>query len=259
VRTGRPRGIELTPTAEAVSETELAALTVVLRSESEWMLLARSSVELPERPTVAVLPTLEAVLIERAFSAGATGVMEMSASIDHAAGVIRAALEGRALLPRDVEKQLATGEPRPGLPSSTELEWLRLLASGLRVAELADRARILGARDVSTPIPALLASRRAGQDAGSPLRGASRAPRPKRIRRLHLCRHRNECGGVPTEIVEPSGDTDKGDPIRHSSGLRIRMSLSGLVIRLPRTWHEWATDRPGHARRRFFSVEQPSD
>jgi DNA-binding NarL/FixJ family response regulator len=132
--------IELTPTAEAVSETELAALTVVLRSESEWMLLARSSAELPERPTVAVLPTLEAVLVERAFSAGATGVMEMSASIDHAAGVIRAALEGRALLPRDVEKQLATGEPRPGLPSSTELEWLRLLASGLRVAELADRA-----------------------------------------------------------------------------------------------------------------------
>jgi DNA-binding NarL/FixJ family response regulator len=130
---------ELAPN-EIASASDSSALVVVLRSESDWSLLGRTSAQVPTRPTVAVLPALETTLVERAFSAGATGVMEMGATIAEAQSVIQAALSGRALVPRDVERQLATGPPRAEAPSAREVEWLRSLAGGLTVAQLADRA-----------------------------------------------------------------------------------------------------------------------
>ena len=62
--------VELPGTGETVSEAELGALVIVLRSEGDWRLLARSCTEASARPIVAVVPTLEAALVEHAFSAG---------------------------------------------------------------------------------------------------------------------------------------------------------------------------------------------
>jgi DNA-binding NarL/FixJ family response regulator len=116
---------------------------LALRSAADWSLLE----ELPRaRPGVTVVAVLDDPAVPtavRAVEAGAAAVVHWDASPETFRRAVEAAIEGRSLLPTEVLQALAmpvTRAPEPPAgPSNREVEWLRVLASGATVAQLANR------------------------------------------------------------------------------------------------------------------------
>lgn len=126
-----------------VDEPRLLVLGVL--SASDWALLAEVCQTRVDVLVLAVLEEPRVAAYVRALSTGADGVVAREAEPDRLRTIFAAATRGDSLLPADVVRELARGSagtdrPEPG-PTAEEREWLRHLAQGATVAQLADHAR----------------------------------------------------------------------------------------------------------------------
>jgi DNA-binding NarL/FixJ family response regulator len=120
--------------------SRLSALVVVLRAESEASLIAEWRARFMRCPIVAVLPSLQATLVERVFAAGASGVVACCADPREFTEMVQAAIEGKTVLPCELVRQLAGKAEGTSALSLTERRWLKALAEGCTVCDLARRS-----------------------------------------------------------------------------------------------------------------------
>jgi two-component system, NarL family, response regulator DesR len=124
-----------------VSAGELSAVLLTLRGAGDWDSLKRLGALKQNIVLVALLTDAAPAAYAEALSGGAKGVVAWDESPETIVQVLSAAVEGRALLPLEVAKVLAsktTAVRRPQQISSNEIEWLRILAGGATIRELAE-------------------------------------------------------------------------------------------------------------------------
>jgi DNA-binding NarL/FixJ family response regulator len=118
---------------------------LTLASDHDWELLLRLRQASAEPIVVAVLSDSSVAAYLRALSAGAAAAVPRDASPERMRQIVTEALHGVSLLPTEVVQALAqtteqvTDEDRVGL-ADHEITWLRELASGRTVSELAERS-----------------------------------------------------------------------------------------------------------------------
>jgi DNA-binding NarL/FixJ family response regulator len=116
---------------------------LTLHLPEDWRLLTDLRKASEDVVVIAVLNDAQTETCVRAIVAGAGAVVSRGAEPESVKRVFDAAVEGKSLLPTEVVRALAS--PRSSLNedeaalSARELEWLKGLASGLTVAQLADR------------------------------------------------------------------------------------------------------------------------
>lgn len=117
----------------------LVLLTVV--SESDWELLGQLCAVTTSQLVIALLDTESATVGARAVRAGARSVLPRAVTVATLRRTVEARIDGQAVMPAAVTAVLA--EPQTvseqGL-SADQLSWLRQLAAGATVAQLADQA-----------------------------------------------------------------------------------------------------------------------
>jgi DNA-binding NarL/FixJ family response regulator len=121
-------------------KTALVLLTVL--AEDDWGLLARLADPATSHLVIAVLEDESEIPGTRAVRAGARSVLPRDADADTLKLTVEATINGRSVLPATAAAALAAGT-RPGVvltPTVDQLFWLRQLAAGATVAQLADRA-----------------------------------------------------------------------------------------------------------------------
>lgn len=124
--------------AWAASRRPVVVLLTLLDGP-DWELLVRLRDE-PAAGVVAVLQDLHPAAV-RAIHLGARSVLARTSGPVSLCRTVEATAEGQAVLPAEVLAVL-TGAPQaqPGMLSEEQLSWLRRLAAGSTVAELADAA-----------------------------------------------------------------------------------------------------------------------
>jgi DNA-binding NarL/FixJ family response regulator len=116
---------------------------LTLHLPEDWKLLTDLRKASEDLAVIAVLNEAQTGLSVRAIVAGAVAVVSRGAEPESVKRVFDAVVEGKSLLPAEVVRALAT--PRTdvdedaGSPTARELEWLKGLAGGLTVGQLADR------------------------------------------------------------------------------------------------------------------------
>ena len=126
--------------AWARRETATLVLLTVM-SERDWQLLGLLCASTTSPLVVAVLANESAALGARAIRAGAQSVLPRTVAAVTLRRTVEATVGGQAVMPAAVAAVLA--EPHPVSergPSVDQLSWLRQLANGATVAQLADRA-----------------------------------------------------------------------------------------------------------------------
>ncbi len=94
-------------------------------------------------PRLTIVALVECATLEcyqQALDAGAGGVACRASSVEHIVDVVAAALAGLSLMPASIARALAAGYPRAEPLrhiSAEELAWLRSLAAGKTVSDLA--------------------------------------------------------------------------------------------------------------------------
>jgi DNA-binding NarL/FixJ family response regulator len=121
------------------AETSIVLLT--LATLDDWRLLERASQTRPDVLVVAVLEDTSPDIAARAIAVGAVGVVRRDAGPALVHDLVRSLLTGLSPVPVTVLRTLATASVadsgRVQDPSADEVEWLRRLATGSTVAELA--------------------------------------------------------------------------------------------------------------------------
>ncbi|MDP9792928.1 DNA-binding NarL/FixJ family response regulator [Catenuloplanes nepalensis] len=116
-----------------------AIVLLTLLAGSDWGLLAPLQ-DMPEVTVIAVLQNLHPAAI-RAVRMGAQSVLPRTATPAVLLRTVEATADGQAVLPAEVLSMLAGAPPSgPATLSEERLSWLRRLAAGSTVAELADTA-----------------------------------------------------------------------------------------------------------------------
>ncbi|MFG1646699.1 DNA-binding response regulator [Amycolatopsis sp. NPDC049252] len=125
-------------------QTRSAVVLLTLCAERDWQLL--------ERLCRAALRTAVIALVEeagtgpgvRAIRAGARSVLPRQATAAALLRTVEATIEGQAVLPTAVAAALVSGgraaPDAHAVPAENQLTWLRQLAAGTTVAQLADDA-----------------------------------------------------------------------------------------------------------------------
>jgi DNA-binding NarL/FixJ family response regulator len=114
----------------------LVLLTVV--SERDWELLGWLCAG--SQLVIALLDNDSAVVGARAVRVGARAVLPRDVTEAMLRWTVEAAIGGQAVMPADVAAALAADAGAAHTPSTDQLSWLRQLAAGSTVAQLADRA-----------------------------------------------------------------------------------------------------------------------
>lgn len=117
----------------------LVLLTV--QSEHDWELLGRLGAG-ESHIVIALLDNESALFGARAVGAGARSVLSREVTVETLLRTVQATIAGQAVMPAAVVAAL-TSDARGGAehgPSADQLSWLRQLANGATVAQLADRA-----------------------------------------------------------------------------------------------------------------------
>ncbi|MEV6105601.1 hypothetical protein AB0M28_12925 [Streptomyces sp. NPDC051940] len=127
------------PGDAGIDGEEPAVLSV--RTENEWTWLRRARSGDRDRCIIAVLPDENCATFRRALRDGATAAIPQSAPLDDFVQVFEAAVAGKCVLPAGIAATLAEGA-RQGVPdgvqlNGAELLWIRALAKGTTVADLA--------------------------------------------------------------------------------------------------------------------------
>jgi DNA-binding NarL/FixJ family response regulator len=114
-----------------------------LLSSSDWVLLAELRKVAQGLLTIAVLTDASTTAYVRAVMSGAAAVLPRNASVEMVRQVVDAVVAGQTLLPVEVVQALADHRNLPAeqgaAPSAREVEWLRALATGVTVANMAAR------------------------------------------------------------------------------------------------------------------------
>ena len=174
----QPSACETNPTRRRFSAAGgCRALLLTVRSASDWepaRCLAESN---PELVLVVLLVDPTSDRHAEALRVGARGVTAWDATPEAIVEVLAAAVRGYALLPSGIASAMARGQPPffdPDWVTAEEIDWLRLLADGATIHELADKVgyserafyRILhglyGRMRVSNRTEAILQARRWG-------------------------------------------------------------------------------------------------
>jgi len=116
---------------------------LTLSTPADWAVLERLREERPAVLVVAVLPDADAQSYVRAVAAGATSAVPRDAAPEAVRRVVEDVLRGVSSLPAEAMAALAAPHERPTHvpePSPPELDWLRELAVGATVAQLAERS-----------------------------------------------------------------------------------------------------------------------
>jgi DNA-binding NarL/FixJ family response regulator len=150
---------------------------LTLGTALDWGLLARLRSELPEVVVIAVLTDATVQSCVRAFVAGAMAVVARDATPETMRRVFEDAMRGVSALPLGVVAALVAPHERSEHvqePSESELVWLRELADGATVAQLAERSgyseramfrllrELYGRLEVKNRTEALMLSQRRG-------------------------------------------------------------------------------------------------
>jgi DNA-binding NarL/FixJ family response regulator len=127
-----------------IREEQRRVVLMTLRSGDDWALLERLHRARPDVVVVAVLEDAGVTAYVRALSAGAVSAVPRDAPPEGVRQVFEAAMRGISQLPIEVVRALASPSEVPpeahDEPAAHEIEWLQQLASGVTVAQLADRA-----------------------------------------------------------------------------------------------------------------------
>jgi DNA-binding NarL/FixJ family response regulator len=127
-----------------LTRDEHRVVLLTVQVDADWDLLADLGRSRPGATLVAVLPEPSTGAYVRAVRAGAAVAVGRAAEPGHLGEVVRAAATGLSLLPVDVIRALASDRAaevaEPGVPSDSEVAWLRQLAHGGTVGDLARRA-----------------------------------------------------------------------------------------------------------------------
>jgi DNA-binding NarL/FixJ family response regulator len=118
-----------------------AVVLLTLISEQDWQLLHKLGDRSTAREVIALVPVDSAAVGVRAVRAGAQSVLLRTATPAVLVRAVEATIDGQAVMPASVAAALASGvqiSDRPGQPlSPSQLSWLRQLAAGSTVAQLA--------------------------------------------------------------------------------------------------------------------------
>ncbi|WP_444947436.1 DNA-binding response regulator [Micromonospora ureilytica] len=113
---------------------------ITLATTEDWDLLSRLRETTPEQHVIAVLTQTSAKTGVRAVRAGARSVLHREVTAVALRRTVEATIDGQAVLPFGVAAMLAGGavdeETRQAI-TEAEVTWLRHLAAGMTVAELA--------------------------------------------------------------------------------------------------------------------------
>lgn len=127
-----------------VRQERRGVVLLALLREHDWELLGRLREVSSGHGVIALIAEQSVVLGTRAVRAGARSVLPREVTAAVLRRTVEATFEGQAVLPADVVTALATGahraQPSPEMLSPQRLSWLRQLAEGVTVAELAGRA-----------------------------------------------------------------------------------------------------------------------
>ncbi|GLZ06258.1 hypothetical protein Acsp03_37240 [Actinomadura sp. NBRC 104412] len=120
-------------------EGALVLLTVV--SERDWEMLGRLGAVEGGGSVITLMDDASAVAGARAVRAGARSVLPRDVPDATLRRAVAATIDGQAVLPAAVPVALAA-DPRSAerIPSADQVSWLRRLAAGSTVAQLADEA-----------------------------------------------------------------------------------------------------------------------
>jgi DNA-binding NarL/FixJ family response regulator len=125
-----------------VGQEPRTVVMLTLETRADWAMLERLQRVSPEVVVVAVLPDASVPYYVRAIVAGAVAVVPRDAAPATVLRVFEDALQGVSALPQNVVAALAAPHERSEHvpePSDAELAWLRGLADGSTVAQLAER------------------------------------------------------------------------------------------------------------------------
>jgi DNA-binding NarL/FixJ family response regulator len=117
-------------------------ILMTLRSPDDWALLTRVTHARPDLLVIAVLEEANEAIYVRALTAGAVSAVPRDARPETIRQVFEAVVRGTSVLPVEVVRVLASQAESPGapdMPSTNEIEWLRRLAQGVTVNELANQ------------------------------------------------------------------------------------------------------------------------
>jgi DNA-binding NarL/FixJ family response regulator len=124
-------------------EAERQVVLLTLESDADWTTLAELRTARPELLLVAVVAETSVQAQVRAVTAGAVATIRRDATPETVQKVLEAAVAGVSLLPIEVVRAFAahrTAGPDTPAISDREVEWLRDLARGVTVAQLAERS-----------------------------------------------------------------------------------------------------------------------
>ena len=123
----------------AASEVDAVLLTV--RTAADWEVIRGLSTASPSPTLVALLVDATPERHAEALMSGAHGVAAWEATPEAIVTVLDHALDGRTLLPTPVAQAMAASGPArydPDWITEDEVRWLRILASGATVHQLAE-------------------------------------------------------------------------------------------------------------------------
>jgi DNA-binding NarL/FixJ family response regulator len=119
-------------------------LLMTLATPKDWQLFTALKPARPDLAVVAILADPNLTSHVRAICAGAVSVIPRCAEPSLVRRALEAAVDGRSLLPVAVLRAITAGAPNSKVgcngPSEQEINWLRQLARGSSVADLADQA-----------------------------------------------------------------------------------------------------------------------
>jgi DNA-binding NarL/FixJ family response regulator len=126
-----------------IREEQRPVVLLSLLSSEDWRLLARLREERADTMVIAVLADAKTSSHIEAILGGAIAAITRDALPETVRKVFNAVIAGKSILPVEVIRGLTTSKSskqEEWMPSPHEVGWLRQLALGTTVAQLADRA-----------------------------------------------------------------------------------------------------------------------
>lgn len=114
------------------------ALVATCRSSSEARRLALVRARGTDAIAVALLGEESTIAYREVLETGVESAVARDASLDHIVEVVGAAVDQHTVLPTDVARSLARGEQDDKTIDDDQAAWLRALARGATVEELAE-------------------------------------------------------------------------------------------------------------------------
>lgn len=123
-----------------LNEPAPGVLVVSVDGDVDLGVVRHVSKQRPDVPVVVLLPTTPAWASREALQSGAAGVAPYDSQLEHIVAMVSAVAAGWSVLSRAAAEALARGpycDPSTPTLTETELQWLRGLAAGATIANLA--------------------------------------------------------------------------------------------------------------------------